>query len=194
MITGESVPVQKASGDEVVGGTINKTGAFRFQATKVGADTVLSQIIKMVEDAQGSKPRIQALADKVVSAFVPVVLGLAALTFTAWMIFGPQPALTFALVNTVAVLIIACPCAMGLATPTSIMVGTGKAAEMGVLFRKGDALQSLQEAKVIALDKTGTLTKGQPELTDFVVQAGFKREEVLKLVAATEANFGASYR
>ena len=188
MITGEPVPVQKASGDEVVGGTINKTGAFRFHATKVGADTVLSQIIKMVEDAQGSKPRIQALADKVVSVFVPVVLGLATLTFTVWIVFGPQPALTFALVNTVAVLIIACPCAMGLATPTSIMVGTGKAAELGVLFRKGDALQSLQEARVIALDKTGTLTKGQPELTDFVVQAGFEREEVLTLVAAAEAN------
>ena len=188
MITGESIPVQKASGDEVVGGTINKTGAFRFKATKVGADTVLSQIIKMVEDAQGSKPRIQALADKVVSVFVPVVLGLAALTFIVWLLLGPTPALTFALVNTVAVLIIACPCAMGLATPTSIMVGTGKAAELGVLFRKGDALQSLQEAKVIALDKTGTLTKGQPELTDFVVQAGFERGEVLGFVAATEAN------
>ena len=188
MITGESVPVQKASGDEVVGGTINKTGAFRFEATKVGADTVLSQIIKMVEDAQGSKPRIQALADKVVSVFVPVVLGLATITFLSWIIFGPQPTLTFALVNTVAVLIIACPCAMGLATPTSIMVGTGKAAEMGVLFRKGDALQSLQEAKVIALDKTGTLTEGQPELADFVVQAGFERSEVLGLVAAAEAN------
>ena len=188
MITGESIPVQKAEGDEVVGGTINKTGAFRFEAIKVGADTVLSQIIRMVEDAQGSKPRIQALADKVVSVFVPVVLGLAALTFVVWMIFGPTPALTFALVNTVAVLIIACPCAMGLATPTSIMVGTGKAAELGVLFRKGDALQSLQEAKVIALDKTGTLTEGQPELTDFVIQAGFERKDVLKLVAATEAN------
>ena len=188
MITGESVPVQKAKGDDVVGGTINKTGAFRFEATKVGADTVLSQIIKMVEDAQGSKPRIQALADKVVSVFVPVVLGLATITFIVWLLFGPTPALTFALVNTVAVLIIACPCAMGLATPTSVMVGTGKAAELGVLFRKGDALQSLQEAKVIALDKTGTLTKGQPELTDFVVQTGFEREEVLTLVAAAEAN------
>ena len=188
MITGEPVPVQKAEGDEVVGGTINKTGAFRFRATKVGADTVLAQIIKMVEDAQGSKPRIQALADKVVSVFVPVVLGLAAITFIVWMIFGPAPALTFALVNTVAVLIIACPCAMGLATPTSIMVGTGKAAEMGVLFRKGDALQSLQEARVIALDKTGTLTKGKPELTDFVVQAGFSRDEVLRFVAAVEIN------
>ena len=188
MITGEGVPVQKANGDEVVGGTINRTGAFRFRATQVGADTVLAQIIKMVEDAQGSKPRIQALADRVVSVFVPVVLGLATLTFLAWLLFGPQPALTFALINTVAVLIIACPCAAGLATPTSIMVGTGRAAEMGVLFRKGDALQSLQEADVVALDKTGTLTKGQPELTDFVTQAGFEREEVLTLIAAAEAH------
>ena len=186
MITGESVPVQKSEGDEVVGGTINKTGAFRFSATKVGADTVLAQIIKMVEEAQGSKPRIQALADKVVSVFVPVVMGIATVTFFLWLFLGPDPALTFALVNTVAVLIIACPCAMGLATPTSIMVGTGKAAELGVLFKKGDALQSLQEARVVALDKTGTLTKGKPELTDLVVQPGFERAEVLGLVAAVE--------
>ncbi len=188
MITGEPVPVQKAEGDEVVGGTINKTGSFRFSATKVGADTVLAQIIKMVEDAQGSKVPIQALADRVVSVFVPIVLVIAALTFGVWMFFGPQPALTFALVNTVAVLIIACPCAMGLATPTSIMVGTGKAAEMGVLFRNGGALQSLQETKVIALDKTGTLTKGKPELTDFAVQPGFDKRELLTLVAAVEQN------
>ena len=186
MITGEPVPVQKVEGGKVVGGTINKTGAFRFQATAVGADTVLAQIIKMVEDAQGSKPRIQALADRVVSVFVPVVMGVAAVTFVLWLLLGPAPALTFALVNTVAVLIIACPCAMGLATPTSIMVGTGKAAEMGVLFRKGDALQSLQEARTVALDKTGTLTKGKPELTDFVVQEGFARDEVLRSVAAAE--------
>ena len=186
MITGESVPVQKSEGDEVVGGTINKTGAFRFTATKVGADTVLAQIIKMVEEAQGSKPRIQALADKVVSVFVPVVMGIATVTFLLWLFLGPDPALTFALVNTVAVLIIACPCAMGLATPTSIMVGTGKAAELGVLFKKGDALQSLQEARTVALDKTGTLTKGKPELTDLVVQPGFERAEVLGLVAAVE--------
>ncbi len=187
MITGEPIPVQKTQGDGVVGGTINKTGAFRFQATKVGADTVLAQIIRMVEDAQSSKPRIQALADKVVSVFVPIVMAIAAVTFGVWLLFGPEPALTFALVNTVAVLIIACPCAMGLATPTSIMVGTGKAAEMGVLFKKGDALQSLQEARVIALDKTGTLTKGRPELTDFVVTEGFDRSSVLALVAAVEA-------
>ena len=188
MVTGEPVPVQKLEGAAVVGGTINKTGAFRFRATKVGAQTVLAQIIRMVEAAQGSKPRIQALADRVVGVFVPVVMAIATTTFVLWMIFGPQPALTFALVNTVAVLIIACPCAMGLATPTSIMVGTGKAAEMGVLFRKGDALQSLQEARVVALDKTGTLTKGRPELTDFVVQPGFDRARVLRQVAAVEAH------
>ena len=188
MITGESVPVKKAQADDVVGGTLNKTGAFKFEATRVGADTVLATIIKMVEDAQGSKPRIQALADRVVSVFVPVVLALALVTFGIWMLFGPDPALTFALVNTVAVLIIACPCAMGLATPTSVMVGTGKAAEMGVLFRKGDALQSLQEASIIALDKTGTLTMGKPALTDFRVQQGFQKNDILKLVASAERN------
>ncbi len=187
MITGEPIPVKKGLGDEVVGGTINKSGSFRFRASKVGADTVLAQIIKMVEDAQGSKVPIQALADKVVRIFVPIVMVIAAVTFIMWMIFGPQPALSFALVNTVAVLIIACPCAMGLATPTSIMVGTGKAAEMGILFRRGEALQSLQEVKVVALDKTGTLTKGKPELTDFEVTRDFDADEVLQLVASAEA-------
>jgi len=186
MITGEPVPVQKAAGAEVVGGTINKTGSFTFRATKVGADTVLAQIIRMVEQAQGSKLPIQALVDKVTGVFVPIVMGVAALTFAIWLFFGPEPALTFALVNAVAVLIIACPCAMGLATPTSIMVGTGRAAEMGVLFRKGEALQTLRGAKVIALDKTGTLTKGRPELTDFVPAPDFTHEEVLGLVAAVE--------
>ena len=187
MITGEPLPERKGPGDEVIGGTINQTGAFRFVATKVGADTVLAQIIKLVEEAQGSKPRIQALADKVVRVFVPGVMVLAALTFVVWLLFGPQPALTLALVNTVAVLIIACPCAMGLATPTSIMVGTGKAAELGILFRQGEALQSLQEVKVVALDKTGTLTQGRPELSDFLVQ-GFEADEVLQAVAAAEVN------
>src|SRR5690606_18890030 len=129
--------------------------------------------LRLVEEAQGSKLPIQALVDKVTMWFVPAVMAGAALTFLVWLAFGPEPALTFALVNTVAVLIIACPCAMGLATPTSIMVGTGKAAEMGVLFRKGEALQSLQEARVIALDKTGTLTKGEPELTDLALRPGF---------------------
>ena len=186
MVTGEPLPVQKGAGDEVVGGTLNKTGAFRFTATNVGADTVLAQIVKMVEDAQGSKVPIQALADRVVGVFVPVVIGLALLTFGLWLAFGPQPALTFALVNAVAVLIIACPCAMGLATPTSIMVGTGKGAELGILFRNGRALQSLQETHVVALDKTGTLTQGKPELTDFSVQSGFAKREVLALIAAVE--------
>ncbi len=188
MITGESIPVQKNEGDEVVGGTLNKTGAFRFEATKIGAETVLAQIIKMVEDAQGSKPPIQALADKVVSVFVPIVMLIASITFVLWMIFGPQPGLTFALVNTVAVLIIACPCAMGLATPTSIMVGTGKAAEMGVLFRKGDALQSLQQVRTVALDKTGTLTKGEPELTNFELLSTMNADDALSLIASVEAN------
>ena len=187
MITGEPVPVAKQAGAAVVGGTINKTGAFSFRATKVGADTMLAQIIRMVEEAQGSKLPIQALVDKVTAWFVPAVMAVAALTFLVWLVFGPSPALTFALVNAVAVLIIACPCAMGLATPTSIMVGTGRAAELGVLFRKGEALQALRDVAVVALDKTGTLTKGRPELTDLTPSAGFERDEVLALVAAVEA-------
>jgi len=189
MISGEPIPVAKSTGDEVVGGTINTTGSFRFEATKVGADTVLAQIVAMVEAAQGAKLPIQSLVDKVVTYFVPAVMGVAAVTFVAWMAFGPRPALTFALVNMVAVLIIACPCAMGLATPTSIMVGTGKAAEMGVLFRNGAALQSVGAANVVALDKTGTLTKGRPELTDVIVApgAGVREEQLLAWVAAVEA-------
>lgn len=186
MITGEPVPVSKGVGAEVVGGTINKTGAFSFRVTKVGSNTVLAQIIRLVEEAQGSKLPIQALVDKVTMWFVPAVMAAAALTFLVWLIFGPDPALTFALVNAVAVLIIACPCAMGLATPTSIMVGTGRAAELGVLFRKGEALQALRDVSVIALDKTGTLTKGRPELTDLVTAEGFEYNEVLALVAAVE--------
>ncbi|MBB4039442.1 Cu+-exporting ATPase [Microvirga flocculans] len=186
MITGEPVPVQKAQGCEVVGGTINKTGSFSFRATRIGADTVLAQIIRMVEQAQGSKLPIQALVDKVTAWFVPAVMAAAALTFLVWLVFGPEPALTFALVNAVAVLIIACPCAMGLATPTSIMVGTGRAAELGVLFRQGEALQSLKEIGVVALDKTGTLTQGRPDLTDFVTASGFDDEETLRLVASVE--------
>ncbi|WP_414650781.1 heavy metal translocating P-type ATPase [Ensifer sp.] len=186
MITGEPVPVEKVAGSEVVGGTINKTGSFTFRATKVGADTVLAQIIKMVEQAQGAKLPIQSLVDRVTAWFVPAVIAIALITFGIWLVFGPDPALTFALVNGVAVLIIACPCAMGLATPTSIMVGTGRAAEMGVLFRKGEALQTLRNAAVIAVDKTGTLTKGRPELTDLETAEGFDRDSVLALVAAVE--------
>ncbi|MFB1023911.1 MAG: HAD-IC family P-type ATPase, partial [Octadecabacter sp.] len=187
MISGEPVPVSKGADDTVVGGTINGTGALTYRATAVGADTLLSQIIRMVEDAQGAKLPIQSMVDRITGVFVPIVMGLSTLTVLTWLILGPDPALGMALVAGVSVLIIACPCAMGLATPTSIMVGTGRAAEMGVLFRKGDALQSLQESKVIALDKTGTLTAGAPELTTLETAAGWTRATALPLIAALEA-------
>ena len=187
MITGEPVPVAKQIGNQVVGGTINQNGTLNIRATAIGEASVLAQIIRMVEQAQGSKLPIQALVDKVTMWFVPAVMLLAALTFIVWFIFGPEPALTFGLVNAVAVLIIACPCAMGLATPTSIMVGTGRGAEMGVLFRKGEALQLLQDVKVVAVDKTGTLTEGKPILTDFHVQSGFDADQVFVLLASVEA-------
>ncbi|WP_407715032.1 heavy metal translocating P-type ATPase [Comamonas testosteroni] len=186
MISGEPVPVEKAEGAEVVGGTVNQNGALAFKATKVGADTLLAQIIRMVEQAQGSKLPIQGLVDKITMWFVPAVMAAALLTFVIWLIWGPDPALSFALVNAVAVLIIACPCAMGLATPTSIMVGTGRAAQMGVLLRKGEALQQLKDARVVAVDKTGTLTRGRPELTDLVLADGFEGGAVLAQVAAVE--------
>jgi Cu+-exporting ATPase len=187
MITGEPVPVEKGPGAEVIGGTINGTGSFTYRATRVGADTLLAQIVRMVEAAQGDKLPIQALVDRVTLWFVPAVMAAAAVTFVVWLVFGPAPALTFALVNAVAVLIIACPCAMGLATPVSIMVGTAKAAELGILFRRGEALQTLRDAELVALDKTGTLTEGRPELTDLELAAGFERAEVLAAVAAVEA-------
>ncbi|WP_312137450.1 heavy metal translocating P-type ATPase [Brevundimonas sp.] len=187
MITGEPIPVAKTVGSEVVGGTVNQKGALAFTATAVGGQTVLAQIIRMVEQAQGSKLPIQAMVDRITMWFVPAVIGAALLTFLVWLVFGPSPALTFALVNAVAVLIIACPCAMGLATPTSIMVGTGRGAEMGVLFRKGEALQLLKDAKVVAVDKTGTLTEGKPALTDLEVAGDFDRHTVLARVAAVEA-------
>jgi heavy metal translocating P-type ATPase len=187
MISGEPLPVEKSAGSPVTGGTINQTGAFTFRATAVGEATMLAQIIRMVEAAQGGKLPIQALVDQVTMWFVPAVMALATLTFAVWLIFGPDPALTFGLVNAVAVLIIACPCAMGLATPTSIMVGTGRGAELGVLFRKGEALQALQGVTVVAFDKTGTLTEGKPRLTDLVLASGFDRATVLATVAAVEA-------
>ena len=187
MITGEPVPVAKEAGASVVGGTVNQTGALTVRATAVGSASVLAQIIRMVEQAQGAKLPIQALVDRVTLWFVPAVIGLALLTFVIWYFFGPAPALTYALVNAVAVLIIACPCAMGLATPTSIMVGTGRGAELGILFRRGDALQLLEQTRVVAVDKTGTLTAGQPALTDLHLADGFAREQVLARIAAVEA-------
>ncbi|HZW28098.1 MAG TPA: heavy metal translocating P-type ATPase [Trueperaceae bacterium] len=189
MVTGEPTPVLKRAGDEVVGGTVNGNASFRFQATKVGSETFLSQVIALVQAAQGAKLPIQAQLDKVVAVFVPVVLGIAAVTFLAWLAFGPRPSLGLAVVNAVAVLIIACPCAMGLATPVSIMVGTGKAAELGVLFRDGTALQTLGGARVVAFDKTGTLTEGRPRLTDLVLAEGAAetRADALALAAAVEA-------
>lgn len=186
MISGEPIPVEKTTASELVGGTVNQQGSFTFKATAVGDKTVLSQIINLVEQAQGSKLPIQSVVNRVTYWFVPTVIGLALLTFLVWMIFGPSPALTFAIVNAVAVLIIACPCAMGLATPTSIMVGTGRGAEMGVLFRKGEALQTLRDAKVVAVDKTGTLTLGRPTMTDLELTEGFERLDVLTLIASVE--------
>jgi Cu+-exporting ATPase len=186
MLTGEALPVERKTDDIVVGGTLNKHGALRIRVSKIGKDTVLARIIQMVEQAQSAKLPIQALVDRVTSVFVPVVMTVAIVTVLVWLVFGPQPALSFALVNGVAVLIIACPCAMGLATPTSIMVGTGRAAELGVLFRKGQALQTLRDARVVALDKTGTLTNGKPELTDFVVQNSFDADDTLSLLASIE--------
>jgi Cu+-exporting ATPase len=187
MVTGEPVPVRKAAGDPVTGGTLNTNGAFRFRAQAVGAETLLARIVRLVEQAQGSKLPIQALADKVTGWFVPAVIGIATLTFIAWLLLAPSPALAFALVHAVAVLIIACPCAMGLATPTSIMVGTGRGAELGVLFRQGAALQALSSVRVLAFDKTGTLTEGRPRLTDLTPGGGFDRAEVLRLAASVES-------
>jgi Cu+-exporting ATPase len=186
MITGESMPVTKRAGDEVIGATMNASGSFRFGATKIGEDTALQQIMRMVEEAQESKAPIQRLADRISAVFVPVVMGLAAATFAIWLLFGPEPAFTFALLNTVAVLIIACPCAMGLATPTSIMVGTGKGAESGILIRGGEALEGANRLDSVVLDKTGTLTRGVPELTDVVVGDGIGEVELLRLVASAE--------
>lgn len=185
MITGESLPVSKQPGDEVVGATINKMGSFRFEATRVGRDTVLAQIIRLVQDAQGSKPPIARMADVISSYFVPAVFATAALTFVIWMIFGPEPAFTYALLNFVAVLIIACPCALGLATPTAIMVGTGKGAENGVLIRGGDSLETAHKVDTVVLDKTGTLTRGEPAITD-VITTGWEEDQVLRLAGSAE--------
>ncbi|MGQ9694455.1 MAG: heavy metal translocating P-type ATPase [Thermodesulfobacteriota bacterium] len=186
MVTGEALPVEKGPDQQVIGGTINKTGMFKFEATKVGKDTMLARIIKMVEEAQGSKPPIARLADIIAGYFVPAVMGVAVITFFIWFFWGPHPRLNFALLNFVAVLIIACPCALGLATPTSIMVGTGKGAENGILIRSGEALETAHKLTTIVLDKTGTLTRGQPSVTDIIPLDDFKREEILCYAASAE--------
>jgi len=186
MLTGESLPVDKGPGDQVVGATLNKTGAFTFRATKVGRDTVLAQIIQLVQEAQGSKAPIQRLADRVASYFVPAVMALAVVTFLTWLVFGPNPSLTYALVTFVAVLIIACPCALGLATPTAIMVGTGRGAEQGILIKSGEALETAHRVNTIILDKTGTLTRGHPSVTDVIPLNGFDATDILRLAASAE--------
>jgi Cu+-exporting ATPase len=186
MLTGESLPVDKQAGDTVIGATLNKTGSFVFEATKVGQDTTLAQIVRMVEEAQGSKAPMQRLADTISGYFVPVVLVLAALTFIGWLLFGPAPALTLALTAAIAVLIIACPCALGLATPTAIMVATGKAAEHGILIRGGEALEQARKIDTIVLDKTGTLTRGKPAVTQVMAADGVGESELLRLAAAAE--------
>jgi P-type Cu+ transporter len=187
MLTGESLPVEKKVGDSVFGATLNKTGSFRFRVTKVGADTMLAQIVKLVEDAQGSRAPIQRLADKVSAIFVPTVVVIAILTFVLWFDLAPvESRVPLALVNFVAVLIIACPCALGLATPTAIMVSTGKGAEYGVLIRNAEALEKAYQVNTVLLDKTGTITRGEPAVTDFVAAAGQDATRLLPLVAAVE--------
>jgi Cu+-exporting ATPase len=186
MLTGESLPVEKTPGATVVGGSVNRTGTFTFRATRVGRETVLAQIIKLVEDAQGSKAPIQRLADRVAAVFVPVVLVIAGITFAVWWAWGPQPAFFYAVANAVGVLVIACPCAMGLATPTAIMVGTGKGAELGVLIKSAEALEELHKVRTVVFDKTGTLTVGRPVVTDVVAAPGVETDALLALAAAAE--------
>ena len=186
MITGESIPVEKNKGDEVIGASINKTGSFKFEATRVGKDTTLAQIIRLVDEAQGSKAPIQRLADIIASYFVPIVIGIAIITFIVWYFAGPSPTLTYALLNFVAVLIIACPCAMGLATPTAIIVGTGKGAENGVLIRSAETLERSHKIRAVLLDKTGTITQGEPKVTDIIAIPSSSQDEVLRLAASAE--------
>ena len=186
MVTGESVPVEKAAGDEVTGGTLNRSGTFRFRVTKVGADTLLAQIVRLVEEAQGSKAPIQRLVDRIASVFVPIVFVIAFAGAAAWLVFGPQPSLGFALTTFVAVLIIACPCALGLATPTAIIVGTGRGASRGILIKSADALEAARAIDVVAFDKTGTLTVGRPEMVDYMNCAGIGEDEVIRILASAE--------
>ena len=186
MVTGESIPVEKRRGDEVIGATMNKTGSFRFEASRVGKNTILSRIVKLVQDAQGSKAPIQRLADVIASYFVPVVILIAVFTFFLWYLVGPEPRLTYALITFITVLIIACPCALGLATPTSIMVGTGKGAELGILIKNAEALETAHKLTTIVLDKTGTVSKGEPTVTDLLPLNGFDQTTLLLLAASLE--------
>lgn len=186
MLTGESLPVSKQPGDEVIGGTVNKMGGLEFRATKVGRDTALARIIQLVEEAQGSKAPIQRLVDVIAAYFVPSVVSVAVLSFIVWFFYGPEPQLTFALTTFIAVLIIACPCALGLATPTAIMVGTGKGAESGILIKSAETLQLTHRLQSVVLDKTGTLTRGEPEVTDILTAEGGEENELLRLVASVE--------
>ena len=187
MLTGESMPVEKNAGNPVFAATVNGTGALHYRATKVGADTVLSQVIRLVQEAQGSKAPIQRTADVVAAYFVPAVLAIALVTWVVWLLWGPSPALTVAILNAVAVLVIACPCALGLATPTAIIVGTGKGAERGILIRNAEALERAHKVTTVVLDKTGTLTRGQPVVTDVVVSDGLDEDEMLRLAASAES-------
>jgi len=186
MVTGESIPVDKGPGDLVVGGTVNQSGAFRFRASRVGAETVLAQIIRLVQEAQGSKAPIQRLADKVAGVFVPIVIVIAVVTFVIWLGVGPNP--TYAVIAAVSVLIIACPCALGLATPTSLLVGTGRGAELGILIRSAEALEVAGGVNTVIFDKTGTLTRGEPQVTEVAAAAGWTEEKVLGLAASVERN------
>jgi Cu+-exporting ATPase len=186
MLTGESMPVEKGPGDEVIGATMNRTGSFAFRATRVGSETALAQIVRLVKEAQGSKAPVQRLADVVAAYFVPIVIAVAIATFVLWYVAGPAPSLTYAIVTSVAVLIIACPCALGLATPTAIMVGTGRGAAMGILIKDAESLETAQSVDVIVLDKTGTVTRGEPSVTDVIPAAGTSEDELLTIAAAAE--------
>lgn len=186
MVTGEPLPMEKKAGDLVIGATLNKGGTFKFEATKVGRDTLLAQIIRLVQEAQGSKPPIARRVDVIASYFVPVVIGIAILTFLLWSLWGPPPSFTYAFLNFIAVLIIACPCALGLATPTSIIVGMGKGAENGILIRGAEALEKAHQLQTIVFDKTGTITRGKPSVTEVIGFEGFTKEEILRMAASAE--------
>jgi Cu+-exporting ATPase len=188
MVTGEPLPVEKGVGDQVTGGTVNGPDSFVMRAERIGTDTLLGQIVNMVADAQRSRAPIQGLADKVASLFVPAVVGIALLTFALWLWLGPEPRLAHAIVNAVAVLIVACPCALGLATPMSIMVGVGRGAQEGVLVKNAEALERLEKITVLVVDKTGTLTEGRPRLVDIQPNQGFDGKEFLRLSASLEQN------